>query len=383
MTTNSISVIPVTNKKQRRQFVTFPWQVYKNDPCWVPPIIKSQMSKFNPDTGHIYQQGDAGLFMAVRGNDVLGTVIPWVNYRANKFRNENSVNFGYFETLPDFHVAAALLEQVVLWAKEKNATVIRGPLCFSPQDSPGVLIKGFDTMPAPLTGHTPPYYSEFLEKFGFEKHRDALAYRVDVKPLGKDINNLPPKLLNVAKAVQKRYKVNVRTLRMDDWDNELKAAFYIFNEALGYQREGVPMDEVEFLKLSSDLKKIIDPELIHIAEVDERPIGIHVAFPNINQLLKELNGRIFPFNWIKLIRSSRYITDVSTKILGILESYRNKGIDALLYYKFAEEVLKRGHDWVDYSLVAEENQMANRIIQRLGGTVYQICRTYKMELKES
>lgn len=380
MTLKNISVIPVITKKQRREFVTFPWKVYKDDPCWVPPIIKSQMSKLTPDTGHIFQQGEAHPFMAVRGTEILGTVVSWINYRANAFRNENSVNFGYFETLPDYDVAASLLEQVLNLARAKNATIIRGPLYFSPQDSPGVLVKGFDTLPAPLTGHTPPYYSEFLEKFGFEKHRDALAYRIDVTLLNKDINNLPPKLLNVARAVQKRYNVNVRTLRMDDWDNELKSAFFIFNEALGYQREGVPMDEVEFMKLSSDLKKIIDPQLIHIAEVDERPIGIHVAFPNINQLLKELNGRLFPFNWMKLIRSSRYITDVSTKILGILESYRNKGIDALLYYNFAEEVLKRGHDWVDYSLVAEENQMANRIIQRLGGTVYKICRTYKMEL---
>ncbi|MEE4311176.1 MAG: hypothetical protein V2J62_04850 [candidate division KSB1 bacterium] len=380
MKDSDISLTRVTNKKQLRQFVTFPWKVYENDPFWVPPMIRSRMAKLSPETGQFYRQGEAVPMLALRDGKVVGTVVPWINHRANKFRNENAVNFGFFETLPEYEIAETMLSGVIEWAKEKDATVVRGPLYFSPQDSPGVLVEGFDSLPGPLTGHTPPWYSTFIEQFGFQKHRDALAYKVDLSGLNNDINNLPPKLLNVARAVQKRYRVKVRTLRMNDWDNELKAAFYIFNEALGYQREGVPMDEVEFLKLSSDLKKIIDPGLIHVAEVDERPIGIHVAFPNVNQLLKALNGRLFPFNWIKLLRREKYITDVSTKILGVLEAYRNKGVDALLYYKFAGELLKRGHTWVDYSLVAEENRMANRIMQRMGGTVYQICRTYKMDI---
>jgi GNAT superfamily N-acetyltransferase len=167
---------------------------------------------------------------------------------------------------------------------------------------------------------------------------------------------------------------------MDKWDEELKSAMFIFNEALGYQREGVPMEEAEFIKLVSDIKPIIDPKLIFFAEVENAPIGLYVALPNINQVLIRLNGRLFPFGWLKLSHASKYITMASTKILGVLKEYRNKGIDALFYMKIAEELMSRGHEWVDYSLIAEENRMANRLVQRLGGKIYKICRTYQLLL---
>ncbi len=375
-----IQIIKVESRRQRKQFVRFPWKIYRDDPYWVPPLIRHQLSKLHPSRSPFFQQGEADLFMALKHGKIAGTIVPWMNHRSNAYRKEMSAGFGFFEVIDDQRVASALFDTAIDWARCRHAEEIRGPLFFSPQDSPGVLIKGFDSLPPPLAGHTPPYYSKLLEEYGFEKHRDALAYRVELTPFNNDVENLPRKLLHVARAAQNRYRVVIRTLRLDDWDNELKSAIFIFNEALGYQREGVPMAEDEFIKLASDLRKFIDPELVFVAEVDKRPIGMYVAFPNTNQLLQQLNGHLFPFAWIKLLRASQYMTLVSTKILGVLKGYRNKGIDALLYLKIAEKLLEKGHEWIDYSLVAEENQMANRLVQRLGGTVYKIFRTYKMHV---
>jgi len=376
----NIEIIKVNSTRQRKQFVKFPWQIYKDDPYWVPPLISSQLSRLNPQKSPFFQQGEAELFIAVSNNRIAGTVVPWMNHRANDFLNEKGAGFGFFEVFNDYDTAAELLETTCKWAKERNAEYIRGPLYFSPQDSPGIVVKGFDSIPPPMVSHTPPYYADFLEKFGFRKHRDALAYRIELTPFENDLNNLPQKLRRVAQGVEKRYKVTIRNLRLNDWENELKSAIYIFNKALGYQREGVPMADAEFIKLASSLRKIIDPQLIFVAEVENKPIGLYVALPNINEVLLQLNGRLFPFGWIKLLQKSKYISMASTKILGVLEEYRNKGVDALFYWKFAEVLLKRGHSWVDFSLIAEENEMANRLVQRLGGSVYKICRTYHLNL---
>lgn len=377
---SAVKILKVENRKQLRNFVKFPWIVYQNDQNWIPPLINSQISKLDPQSGVFYQQGEAEAFVAIRQNTIVGTVVPWMNHRANVFRNEKSVGFGFFEMLEDYEIAHSLLATVCDWARQRGATIIRGPLYFSPQDSPGVLIKGFDTLPPPMVGHTPAYYAPFLEKFGFMKHRDAFAYKIDLTPFRNNINNLPSKLVRVANGVANRYKIKIRNLNMDHWDNEIQAALFIFNEALGYQREGVPMDEAEFIKMTSDLKPIVDPKLVYFAEIDNQPIGLYIAIPNINEVLRQINGRLFPFGWYKLANASKYITLLSTKVLGVLDEYRNKGVDALFYTRIAREAMARGHQWIDYSLVAEENQMANRIVQRMGGTVYKICRTYYLEL---
>ncbi|MBD3287992.1 hypothetical protein GF337_04240 [candidate division KSB1 bacterium] len=377
---SSIDIIKAETRKQLRTFVKFPWTVYKNDKNWVPPLIASQIEKLDSNNGVFFQQGDAEAFMAFRDGKIAGTIVPWINHRSNAFKDEKTAGFGYFESIDDFDVCRKLLDTACNWANRRGAEVIRGPLCFSPQDSPGVLISGFDISPVPMVSHTPRYYAPFLEEYGFEKHRDAYAYKIDLTHFKNDIKNLPPKLLNVAEGVQQRYDIKIRNLKMEEWDDELKSGLYIFNEALGFQREGVPMDESEFRKLASDLKPIVDPKLVFFATVNEQPVGLYVAIPNVNQVLQHVNGKLFPTGWLKLLMASKYITMISTKILGVLEEYRNKGVDALFYVKIAEEAMKRGHKWIDYSLVAEENKMANRIVRRLGGTIYKTCRTYKMDL---
>lgn len=380
MSNTNIEIIKVTSSRQRKQFVKFPWKVYANDPYWIPPLVRTQLSRLNPGKNPFYKHGEVDFFLAIQNGEIVGTIAPWINHRINKYLNEKGAAFGFFELFNDQKVAASLLETACNWARQKGASYVRGPIYFSPQDSPGVLIKGFDSIPAPMVGHTPAYYAELIDGYGFRKHRDAFAYRIEIKAFNNDINKLPTKLLRVANSVEKRYRVKIRTLNLKNWESELQSAISIFNTALGYQREGVPMDDEEFIKMATNLRKIVDPKLIFFAEVDGRPIGLYVALPNINEALKHVNGVLFPFGWFYLVNYNRYVRVTSTKILGVLEDYRNKGIDALFYYKIAEELIKRGHEWIDYSLVAEENDMANKLIQRLGGKIYKICRTYHLDI---
>jgi GNAT superfamily N-acetyltransferase len=377
---SELRVQPVMTERDRQALVLFPWRIYRNDPQWVPPLIHQRERQLDPERGSFFGHGEAAPFVARRGDEVAGTVVAWINHRSNAYLKEKAAGLGFFEVLEDYPIAEALLTAACDWARGREMEVIRGPFYFSMDDSPGVLIKGFDQPQVVLTGHTPPYYADFIERFGMEKYRDAYAYRADLAPLKGDMANVPRKILRVAEAVRRRAKVTIRKLRMDDWDNEVAIAMDIFNQALGHMRNHVPMDETEFRRLADELRAILDPDMVLLAEVAGRPVGFSVTLPDINRALKHVNGRLSPWGLLKLWWYRRRINVASVKILGVLEEYRGRGIDALLYVETARQLLAKGYEWIDCSLVAENNVMMNRMAQRMGVYVYRHYRTYQKAL---
>lgn len=375
-----LRVQPVTTKRDRQILVRFPWRIYRNDPQWVPPLIHQRERQLDPERGSFFGHGEATPFVARRGDEVVGTIVAWINHRSNAYLRERAAGFGFFEVLEDYPIAEALLTTACDWARRRGMEVIRGPFYFSMDDSPGVLIKGFDQPQVVLMGHTPPYYAGFIERFGMEKYRDAFAYRGDLAPLEGDMANVPRKILRVAEAIRRKEKVILRKLRMDDWDNEVAIAMGIFNQSLGHMRNHVPMDEAEFHCFAEDLRAILDPDMVLFAEVAGRPVGFSVTLPDINQALKHVNGRLSPLGLLKLWWYRRRVNVASFKILGVLEEYRGRGIDSLFYVETARQLFAKGYKWIDLSLVAENNVMMNRMVQRLGGYVYRHYRTYQKVL---
>ena len=377
---SGLRIQPVTTERDRRVLVRFPWRIYRNNPQWVPPLIHQRERQLDPERGSFFGHGEAAPFMARRGGEVVGTVVAWINHRSNAYLKEKAAGFGFFEVLEDYPIAEALLTAACDWARARGMEVIRGPFYFSMDDSPGVLIKGFDQPQVVLTGHTPPYYADFIERFGMEKYRDGYAYRGDLAPFKGDIANVPRKILRVAEAIRSKEKVTIRKLRMDDWDNEVSIAMEIFNQALGHMRNHVPMDETEFRRFADDLRVILDPDMVLFAKVAGRPVGFSVTVPDINLALKHVNGRLSPLGLLKLWWYRRRINVASFKILGVLEEYRGRGIDALFYVETARQLFAKGYEWIDFSLVAENNVMMNRMVQRMGGYVYRHYRTYQKAL---
>jgi GNAT superfamily N-acetyltransferase len=377
---SGLQVQPVTTERDRQVLVRFPWRIYRNDPQWVPPLIHQRERQLDPERGSFFGHGEAAPFVARRGDEVVGTVVAWINHRSNAYLKEKAAGFGFFEVLEDYPIAEALLAAARDWARARGMEVIRGPFYFSMDDSPGVLIKGFDLPQVVLTGHTPPYYADLIERFGMEKYRDAYAYRCDLAPMKGDVANVPRKILRVAEAIRRRQKLTIRKLRIDDWDNEVAIAMDIFNQALGHMRNHVPMDEAEFRRFADDLRAILDPDMVLLAEVAGQPVGFSVTVPDINRALKHVNGRLSPLGLLKLWWYRHRINVASFKILGVLEEYRGRGIDALFYVETARRLFAKGYEWLDLSLVAENNIMMNRLAQRMGGYVYRHYRTYQKAL---
>lgn len=377
-----LEIMPIVphDRVNRKRFVRFPWQIYAGDPFWTPPLIRSQLKTLDPARGTFFRHGEAVPLIARRGRRDVGTIVAWINHRSNRYRDEKVAGFGFFEVVEDYQVAESLLATACDWARARGMTLIRGPLYFTTEDSPGALVEGQEWPPVLLMGHTPLYYADFLEQFGMRKYRDAYGFRLDLSELRGDVNNLPVKIVRAADVMRRRYAFIVRPLRMADWDEELAAAMKIFNQALGYQREHVPMDEAEFLSSANDLKRIVDPDLVFFAEADGQPIGISITLPDVNQVLRRMNGRLFPWGWLRLLWYRRRINVASIKILGVLEAYRGKGIEAVFAVETGRQLIAKGYNWVDLSLVAEENANAIRIADHLGLERYKIYRTYEMDL---
>ncbi len=376
----SIQVQPVTNRRELRAFVKFPWRVYRDDPNWVPPLISDRLAYLDPAKGPFYRFADVALFMARCEREIVGTIAAFVNHQRVERLGKPQGGFGFFEVIEDYAVAEQLLNAACEWLRARGMTSLRGPTNFTENECPGVLIEGADCPPVMLEAHTPPYYKDFLERYGMEKDEDLYAWRAFRSQIGEELRNIPPELGRVAEIARRAANVTVRKVRLDRWDEEIAAAHYLFNATLNHLPDHVPMSESEFRRLAGQMRPFLDPDLALFAEIEGRPIGFCVAFPDINRVLIRLNGRLFPFNWLKVRHYVRQVKVVTFKLMGVLEQYRRRGIDALLYLEAIRAVYEKGYEWLDGSVTSEFNPMVNLIAHRLGAERYKVYRLYRKEL---
>jgi len=375
---SSIDILEVISPRDLRAFVTFPWQVYKGDRNWVPPLISERLDYLNPAENPFFQHAEVALFLARRDHRVVGTIAAFVDRSVIQQQGKPIGGFGFFEVIDDFAVATQLLNTAREWVKGRGMVLLQGPTSFGANDTPGVLIEGADCPPAMLEAHTPPYYQTFLERYGMEKYDDLFAWRATREQIGADMSNVPPDLLNVAEAARRRGTVTIRSARPETWNADVTTACRLFNATLEHLPVYVPMAEPEFRRMADQLRFLTDLDLVLFAEVDNQPVGFAVCLPDINQILIHLNGRLLPLGWLKLWWYKRRIKAVSFKLMGILEEYRRRGIDALLYTAMIKAVFAKGYEWLDGSLTSEFNPMINLIASRLGAVRYKHYRVYQM-----
>ncbi len=368
----------VQGRRALQQFVRFPWKVYRGDPNWVPPLVSERLDRLNPARNPFLAEAQLELFMARDGRQALGTIAAFVDWHSVRHTGQKTGGFGFFECLPDYAIAQGLLTAACDTVRAWGMDGICGPTNFGPNDEPGVLIGGADCPPAMLEAHTPPYYREFLERFGMTKDSDSYAWRVPLQEFAQGRRNLPEQILRVFEAASRRSDVLVRKVRMQDWDREVEIARELFNVTLQHLPDHVPTTRETFRHLATQMRFLLDPDLALFAEVDGKVVGFLVAIPDFNYLLRRLNGRLFPFGWLKVYWHRRRIDTVSFKLFGVLGEYRRRGIDVLLYLEAVRSAAAKGYKWLDGSLTSEANPTVNRLAERLGAERYKHYRLYRM-----
>lgn len=377
---NSLSVEPVGGAKDLMAFIKFPFQVYKGDPCWVPPLISERKDFFDPKKNPFFAHADVTLFLARREGQVVGTIAALIDHNHNAFHDEKAGSFGFFECLDDQSVAEALLSTACDWTKERGMEVIRGPLNFSQNQECGLLVDGFDEPPVIMMTYNPRYYADLIERAGFVKAHDLYAFIAE-RQVFNAVEGFPAKMLRAAEKARKNAKITIRKVNMADFDNELEMAKKVYNRAWTKNWGFVPMTNAEFDYLAASLKQIIDPNLVFIAEKEGEPLGVSIAIPDLNQPLRHMGGQMFPFGWLKLLWYSRKIDTARLLIMGVLEEYRAAGIDALFYLELGREMLK-SERWkrLEGSWILESNDAMCRILERLGARRYKTYRIYEKPL---
>jgi GNAT superfamily N-acetyltransferase len=375
----SITVEPVQNKRGVLEFLKFPFQLYRHDPNWVPPFIEERRDFLDPKKNPFFDHARLQLFVARRAGEVVGTIAGVIDDYYNQFNQEHSGGFGFFEAIDDQQVAGALLRAVEEWLRGQGMTLIRGPLNLSINQEIGTLIDGFDESPMIMMTYNPRYYQRLIESQGYRKAQDVYAYIGDTR---ESLEQAPEKLSRVAEKFMAREGIRIRKVNMKNFDKEIERAKRLYNQLLEHNWGYVPMTDAEFEHLARGLKLIIDPELITVAETaDGEPIGLALALPDIHQALKRSGGgHMFPFGILKFLWHKRKVNQVRLTVLGVVEGYRGKGIDAYLYLELFRNALARGYRRIEGSWVLESNTMMNRIIERIGGKRYKTYRVFEKDL---
>ena len=385
MTDGNLTIQPVSSHQERLDFIHFQWEVYKDDPLWVPPIISERVEFLDKNHHPFHQHSAVEFFAARRNGKPVGTIAAILNNRHNEFHGEQVGFFGLFEVLEDQEAAEALLETACDWVRERGMTAIRGPANFSTNEEVGLLVDGWDGPPVIMMTYNPGYYVDFIEGAGFHKAMDLLAYTLDLVQFGPNGENLPPKLLRVTKKIEERGGFTVRKINLRDFDNDVARFKSIYNSAWEKNWGFVPMTDAEIDYTAAGLKQIIDPDIVVFAEKDGEPIGAMLPLPDVSQALIRAYPRPGVPEWwtmAKLLwhwKVRRCVDTIRGFAGGVLEQHRGRGVEAVLMVSMAQAALGR-YRRAEISWVLESNMMMRRTAEMLGGEVYRTYRLYEKAL---
>ena len=373
----SVEVIEVENSSQLAEFIEYPNRLYRDDPFYVAPLTMERKQFFDFKKNPFYKTATVKLFLARRQEKVVGRIATCVNYTHNQYHDEQTGFFGFFDSEDDAEAASLLLKVAMITLKKAGMDKMRGPMNFSTNHDCGFLVEGFDSLPVLMMPYNRPYQPKLAEKFGLKKVMDLLAYKVTDETIS------PERVQAVVDRLSKRQRVNLRTLKMRDFDNEVERINDIYNQAWQQNWGFVPMSREEFFYMAKDLKQIIDPDLVFIAEYDGKPVAFSLALPNLNQALVHLHGKLFPFGLLKLLwhtKISNKIDSVRIITLGIIPEFQKRGIDSLLYASTYSRGVAKGYKWAEMSWILETNDMMRRGCEQLGGQVYKRYRVVELPL---
>ena len=370
----TLTVKRVVSNKDLKDFVMLPWKIYEKDPNWVPPIISDFRNTLNKYKNPFFCHAERELYLAFRGNEVVGRIAAIIDYNYCRYHNKNIGFFGFFDVVKDYPAAEALLTQVVKYLKSKMMTEMYGPTNPSLNDEAGFLVQGFNSPPMIKMSYNPEYYLEFVEQFGMKKVKDLYAYAIEVQ------RDPPEKLARVVASLKKRKSIKVRPINLRNLKADLVIIKDIYNNAWSHNWDFSPMTELEIDSLARQLKPLIVPEIVPIVEVDGEPAGMSIGLPDYNQVLKHLNGRLFPFGIFKFLKYKNKIDALRLWALGVKEKYRNTGVDALLYYETFLGAKRRGYKLSEVSWILEDNLSIINPILLWGAKLYKIYRVYKIPI---
>jgi GNAT superfamily N-acetyltransferase len=374
-----LEVTPVRSSREQRWFLSLPWQIYRDDPYWVPPLRQHQKEMVGFARHPFYNDASGEAFLAFRDGRPCGRVLAIVNHAHNRRYHERRGFFGFFECADDGDVAAGLFRAVREWFAGQGVDEIRGPCNPSLNYECGLLVDGFDSPPTFMMTYNRPYYGALLEACGFQKVQDLYAFWGHVEMLAA----LDQKLAFVVEEASRRFQVQVRRLDRKRFDQEVRMFLDIYNQSLVGTWGYVPLSEAEVDHLGAALKHLIVPEMTTVAEVEGRPVGAVFGLLDYNPRIKQIDGRLYPFGFIRLLSHRRRIKRVRLISTNVLPEYQRWGLGLVLVARLVPEALAWGIEEAEFSWVLESNHLSRATLQRGGAKLAKTYRIYDFPAVEA
>ena len=372
---SSIEIRPVLTARQRRAFATFPWQIYRDDPLWVPPLVPERIRTIDPALGTFFKRGFAEFFIAYRDGKPAGTISVADDKPTNAMRRMSECMIGFFDCINDYSVAQALFNHARQWATAHDLKALFGPFNLDYEDSYGVLLEGRDRPPVILCGHTPSYYQSFFEQYGFQPARgDNLAYEITADMANPALERLS----RLADRLRQRGRIHIRSGDLSHWDQEVEHVHTLLNKALAHLPDFIPWQRDATQAALAPFKQIVDPDLILFAEVDGETVGWFPGIPNINEALIHANGLRYPWDYLSLAwHMRRQPRCLAIKSVLVLPEYWQRGVAVLLFDEMAKRAIPKGYTWVDLSLTSDDNPYTPTLADRVGARLHKRYRVYR------
>jgi GNAT superfamily N-acetyltransferase len=358
-------VKPVESRRERSQFLELPWQINRGDPNWIPPLRRNQEELVGYRHCPFYDNAEGQTFLALKDGQPVGRVLALVNRAHNQFHKENRGFFGFFESIDDQEVASGLFDAARAWLAARGIEAIRGPMNPSMNHECGLLIEGFDTPPFFMMTHNLPYYQRLIENYGFRKVDDMVAFWGHVSML----ENLDQKLAFIVNECRSRFKINLRPLNRKKFHEDVRLFLSIYNQSLVGTWGFVPLSDAEVTHMASSLRYLIAPEMTTIAEIDGQPVGAMFSLLDYNPRIKRIDGRLFPFGFLRLIWNKRAIKRVRLLSTNVVPEYQKWGLGLVLAAGIVPAVKAWGIEEAEFSWVLESNKLSFGTLKRGGAKI--------------
>ncbi len=366
---SNVTIRPVRTKKDKKAFVDFAWEVYKDDPSWVPPLKDEVHGLITPGKNPWFEHAKAEFWLAERGGKVIGRISAQVDELVQEYMAKGIGNWGFLDAL-DEEAAHALIKTAEEWLRRQGMNRALGPISLSIWDEPGLEIEGFEEDPTVMMGHHRPQYRGWIESAGYEKSKDLLTYEVDIAHWDD------PKINRLIAAGERNPHIRIRMVDKSKFNEEARIILNILNDAWSNNWGYVPLTEAEIAYAGKKLKPIIYNELVRVAEIDGEPVAFMITIPDINELTKDLNGELFPFNFIKLLWRLRKPRTRRARVplMGVAKKLHQSRIASMLAFMLIEYtrrdcVAKFGIKIGEFGWILEDNKGMLSIAELPGARV--------------
>jgi hypothetical protein len=373
---DNITIVPVRTPAELKRFIRLPARIQAQDPHFVPALEMERLDALRPGRNPWFEHAEAQFFLAVRDGRDVGRISAQVD---RLVKDPEIGHFGLVVAEDDSAIFSALFSAAESWLRERGKSRVQGPFNLSINEETGLLIEGFNTPPMIFMAHDPRYAAYRIEAQGYSKAKDLVAYLFDM-----DVD-FPPRIRKLAERFAAS-GVSLRPIDMSRFDSEFSMVMEIFNDAWSQNWGFVPFTEAELKHMAKGLKPLIDPKLTAIAEHEGKAVAFGIMLPNLNEAIRDFNGKLLPFNWIRLLlRLKKGTRSARVPLLGVSRSFTAGLSGGLAPFLIIDSMHKgakqKGIRSIELSWILEDNKPMRRIIEALGAVAYKTYRVYEKTLR--